>query len=96
MIKKYDATRLPPSGGAISSSPIASEDTYLMNHLKASLESVWVHSNQNWEVLLKTLESEIGVQVIESHILVQLKCSHACWNIFDVLVKTIMQSESTI
>ena len=35
-----------------------------MNHLKASLESVWVHSNQNWEVLLKTLENEIGVQVI--------------------------------
>ena len=35
-----------------------------MNHLKASLESVWVYSNQNWEVLLKTLENEIGVQVI--------------------------------
>lgn len=65
LIKKYDATRLPPSGGTISSSPIASEDTYLMNHLKASLESVWVYSNQNWEILLKTLENEIGAQVID-------------------------------
>lgn len=63
LINKYDASRLPPSGGAISSSPIASEDTYLMNHLKASLESVWVFSNQNWEILLRTLESEIGEQV---------------------------------
>jgi hypothetical protein len=34
-----------------------------MNHLKASLESVWVFSNQNWEILLRTLESEIGEQV---------------------------------
>ena len=49
-----------------------------MNHLKASLESVWVFSNQNWEILLRTLESEIGEQVKD-------------FKFFSIFVKSVMR-----
>ena len=56
---------MPPSGGPISTSPIASEDIYLQIHLKAAIEALWSSSKGDWEQLLKCLENELSEVVSE-------------------------------
>ena len=65
LIEKYDSSKMPPSGGPISTSPIASEDIYLQIHLKAAIEALWSSSKGDWEQLLKCLENELSEVVSE-------------------------------
>ena len=56
---------MPPAGGPISTSPIASEDIYLQLHLKAAIEALWSHFNGNWEQLMGSLNTELSEVVSE-------------------------------
>ena len=61
---KHDATKIPPSGMAISTSAIASEDLTLQTHLKASLEALWsrVGGGQGGEHDFRLLDLADGEQ----------------------------------
>ena len=56
---------MPPAGGPISTSPIASEDIYLQLHLKAAIEALWSHFKGNWEELMGCLKAELSEVVSE-------------------------------
>ena len=63
---------MPPAGGPISTSPIASEDIYLQLHLKAAIEALWSHFNGNWEQLMGSLNTELSEVVSEGECLLLL------------------------